>query len=451
MAGERDRACRRPLEPDQHAGDRRLARPRLADDRQAAAFGDLERDVVDGDVLTEHFAQCGDAAAAAQPCDELLGPDASHRSRRRGRAARGRSALQSSIASGHRGANAQPGGASNADSGWPGIAVNRGAVDDTSGRAPTSAAVYGWRGWACRVADGCCSTIWPAYITTVRSHTAPGEVEVVGDEQQRQAAFAAQLVEDRHHLRLCRDVERGGRLVGEQQRRLGEQGGGDHHTLQETAGQLVRVLPQAPFAVGHADFGQESHRPPLGLVVGHAVVGAQRLGHEVADPPHRVHVGTRVLEDDPDVVAQRPQAAALGSEHVDALEADRALGLGPLGEQTRDGAGGHRLAGSGLADQADCLARVELERDVVQDRAQLPFDGQPDGQPVDLEQRGHERVVLRARVAARGCRTRAEPARAPRRRGTPSRRRTCGRRSGSRSARRCRRSRTARRAPGSGS
>ena len=55
----------------------------------------------------------------------------------------GRFARQSSIASGHRGANAHPGGASNADNGWPGIAVNRGAVDATSGRAPTSAAVYG--------------------------------------------------------------------------------------------------------------------------------------------------------------------------------------------------------------------------------------------------------------------------------------------------------------------
>ena len=71
-----------------------------------------------------------------------------------------------------------------------------------------------------------------------------GQLQVVGDEQHRQAAVAAQLVEDRHHLGLGGDVERGGRLVGQQQARLGQQRGGDHDPLQHPAGQLVRVLAQ---------------------------------------------------------------------------------------------------------------------------------------------------------------------------------------------------------------
>ena len=56
----------------------------------------------------------------------------------------------------------------------------------------------------------------------------------------------AQLVQDRHDFGLCGHVECGGRLVGQQQRRLGQQRGGDHDPLQHAARQLVRVLTQPP-------------------------------------------------------------------------------------------------------------------------------------------------------------------------------------------------------------
>ena len=73
-----------------------------------------------------------------------------------------------------------------------------------------------------------------------------GELQVVRDEHHGQAELAPQVVEDGHDLGLGGDVERRGRLVGQQQPRLGEQRGGDHDPLQHPAGQLVRVLPQPP-------------------------------------------------------------------------------------------------------------------------------------------------------------------------------------------------------------
>ena len=43
-------------------------------------------------------------------------------------------------------------------------------------------------------------------------------------------------------LRLDGDVERGRRLVGDQQRRAAHQRHGDHHALAQAAGKLMRVL-----------------------------------------------------------------------------------------------------------------------------------------------------------------------------------------------------------------
>ena len=68
--------------------------------------------------------------------------------------------------------------------------------------------------------------------------------KVVRDQQHRQPQIALQLGKQAQDLRLHRDVERGGRLVGDQQLRLAQQRHGDHHALAQPAGQLVRELAQ---------------------------------------------------------------------------------------------------------------------------------------------------------------------------------------------------------------
>ena len=62
--------------------------------------------------------------------------------------------------------------------------------------------------------------------------------EVVGDEQDAHPRLFLQLLDQVEDLRLDRHVERGGRLVGDQERRVAGQRHGDHRALAHAAGQL---------------------------------------------------------------------------------------------------------------------------------------------------------------------------------------------------------------------
>ena len=73
------------------------------------------------------------------------------------------------------------------------------------------------------------------------------DAEVVGDEQDRRPGALLQPAQQVEDLRLHRDVEGGGRLVGDEQLRVHRQRHGDHHTLALAAGELVLVaLRSAP-------------------------------------------------------------------------------------------------------------------------------------------------------------------------------------------------------------
>ena len=63
---------------------------------------------------------------------------------------------------------------------------------------------------------------------------------VVGDQDERHAAVALEAHQQVEDLRLDGDVERGGRLVGDQELRVAGDGHGDHHALAHAARHLVR-------------------------------------------------------------------------------------------------------------------------------------------------------------------------------------------------------------------
>ena len=99
-----------------------------------------------------------------------------------------------------------------------------------------------------------------------------------------------------------------------------------------------------------------------------AHVLADRLGDLVADGERRVQAGERVLEDEPDLLAaQLADAVVVELEDVDPVEDDRA-GDDPA-RRVRDEPGdrerGHALAAAGLADEAERLAVLHVEADVV--------------------------------------------------------------------------------------
>ena len=130
-------------------------------------------------------------------------------------------------------------------------------------------------------------------VGDVRDHA-----EVVGDQDDPGPGLGAELPELVEDLRLDRHVERGRRLVGDQQLRRARQRHRDHHALAHSAGELVRVGPQAvrgardPDALHQLDGAV--HRLGLGDL---AVVDADLLYDLLADPVHGVQRAHRVLED----------------------------------------------------------------------------------------------------------------------------------------------------------
>ncbi len=70
------------------------------------------------------------------------------------------------------------------------------------------------------------------------------DAEVMGDEQDRHPEAGLQILEKLENLRLHGDVERGGRLVGDQEIGLVGERHRDHHALALAAGELVRIALQ---------------------------------------------------------------------------------------------------------------------------------------------------------------------------------------------------------------
>ena len=92
---------------------------------------------------------------------------------------------------------------------------------------------------------GAVSTMRPAYITITRSHrpaTTPRSWVIRTIAMPSSRLQPAEQLQD---LRLHRDVERGRRLVGDQQVGLAQQRHRDHHPLAHAAGELVRVHVEA--------------------------------------------------------------------------------------------------------------------------------------------------------------------------------------------------------------
>ena len=69
------------------------------------------------------------------------------------------------------------------------------------------------------------------------------------DQHDGHAEARLQLAQQLEDLRLDGDVERGRRLVGDQQLGVAGERHGDHHALAHAAGELVRVVVDAPLGV----------------------------------------------------------------------------------------------------------------------------------------------------------------------------------------------------------
>ena len=146
------------------------------------------------------------------------------------------------------------------------------------------------------------------------------------------AALLADQVED---LRLHGDVERRGRLVGEQQLRPAGQGDGDHHPLAHAARQLVRVLAHPPRRLRDAHVGEQS----LAVAVAspRAMPRWTRSGSATWSPTRISGFSEPIGSWNTIAIARAPQLAQLpvgAADQLLAVEADRA-GADDLGAGSR--------------------------------------------------------------------------------------------------------------------
>ena len=86
-----------------------------------------------------------------------------------------------------------------------------------------------------------------------RIHEVGDHAQVVGDQDDRGAQLLLQPPHQVENLRLYRHVQRGGRLIGDQQLGMAGQRHGDHRALAHAAGKLVRIGLRAACGIGNAD------------------------------------------------------------------------------------------------------------------------------------------------------------------------------------------------------
>ena len=98
------------------------------------------------------------------------------------------------------------------------------------------------------------------------------DAEVVGDDHDRRVELTLQVLEQVEDLRLDGDVESGGRLVGDEERRVVDQTHRDHRALPHAARELVRVLVDPAVRLRDADAVEHLDRPPAGVALGRAGV-----------------------------------------------------------------------------------------------------------------------------------------------------------------------------------
>ena len=233
------------------------------------------------------------------------------------------------------------------------------------------------------------------------------DAEVVGDEQDRGAEPLAEVAQQVEDPRLDRHVERGGRLVGDQQLRVAGDRHRDHHALAHAAGELVRVLVEPPRRRRDADqlaaARSPGRAPPRRR---QPEVVAQHLADLAPDGEHRVQRGHRLLEHERDLAPAHARAGSRSSSR----EQVAARRSAPCRRHARGGGSSRSSAiAVTLLPQPDSpttaehLAAVERERDAVdgEHRALLGAEARPTSSSTSSSGSSARHPAGRGRRAAR--------------------------------------------------
>src|SRR5450759_3848303 len=210
--------------------------------------------------------------------------------------------------------------------------------------------------------------------------------EVVCDQDGGRAEVAVDMAQQVEDLGLDGDIQGGGRFVGDQDLRRGGETHRDHGPLAHPTGKLVRVIASACLGRRDAHPAQHRHRHGHRLGPVQAVMQANRLRNLPTGPEDRVQGRHRVLNDHRDVLSTdltHLSLCRLGE--VSTLVDDTAADDLARTLKAHDAQCGHRLTAARLADDAERLSGVELERYAI-DRLDVAVLGGKDGvQVVHLE------------------------------------------------------------------
>ena len=279
----------------------------------------------------------------------------------------GRSIRQRSNAKAQRGLNGQPGGIAESRGIEPGIWTSRAGVARQRRDRAHQALGVGMQ----RVLHDVLHRADLGDAAGIHHRDAVGglrdHAHVVGHQHHGGAVIAPEPLDQRDDLRLHRDVERGGRLVGDDQFRLGADRKRNHDALAHAAGEFVRIGVDAFVGRGNADLGEQIDGALARGRLGETGVGADGLDQLVADPVQRIEAGERVLEDHADPLAPDP-AHLFRRQIVDpqARQIDLAAGdaAGRI-DQADHREPGDGFSGAGFADHAQHLALGDVEGNAV--------------------------------------------------------------------------------------
>ena len=208
------------------------------------------------------------------------------------------------------------------------------------------------------------------------------------DENHRELHLAREVAEQIQNLRLDGDVERGDRLVGNDEFGFDGERAGDGDALALAAGKFVRIFLHE--TRGEADFFHESADRLGQAGLGDFAVNLNRLGKRRINSHAWVERGVRVLKNHLEIGTCGAQFLAAHVGEGSAAEGD---GAGGRLDELQDGAAEGGFAAAGLADEAKHFALGQAQRHAVHclDRAgdfaeQNPFLHREVGlQIIDLE------------------------------------------------------------------
>ena len=128
-------------------------------------------------------------------------------------------------------------------------------------------------------------------------------VQIMGDEHHRHAKPRLQPRHQIQNFRLNGHIQRGRRLIRDQDIGVIRQGHRDHHALTLTAGKFMRIASHAIFRLG--DFHQSQHlqRPRACGPMTQALMPPYRFNQLAANGIKRVQRGHRFLKDHGDLSA----------------------------------------------------------------------------------------------------------------------------------------------------